>query len=545
MIVEFLSPGGQSVLHDLTQEGFIVGRQVPGKPNPEVAVQLNDPRLSRRHGRLWRKGEEVWYEDLDSSNGSFLEGKRLLQPTLVPPDGELCLGETRVRVRKPATPTAVADSTMQIHMHGKADDTSLEAFSKEATSVELLGLAKFVHSLLGSAERVPLHDTLKRLVASLPGVWRISLIAWPPEENGEIRFLVEPDQMERVGATAGPVSRSLASMAVERAEALLFSENLELNAKAMESCLLRGILSAVYVPLLGTEGEVFGVLCVDSPVPSLPLDASGFHFIRAVGSLLATALSTEKLRLEARQREVEARQLEARRESLANFLNIASHDLKNPLTVVMGCARVIEHLQDLDKIRHLCGKILSASSRAESLIKTYLEVAEITSQKEIGLDLESIGLHQFVADELEFVGQALSQKSPQLINRVPEEFTVRADPQKLRQVLSNLISNGIKYSRTQPVVEVGAQEVDHEWVLYVRDNGVGISEEDQQKLFQKFLRVGDRSLAPGTGLGLWLSGALVQRHGGRIWVESRLQEGTTFFFSLPRPAEEAVRPVRL
>ncbi|HIQ05852.1 MAG TPA: ATP-binding protein, partial [Anaerolineae bacterium] len=119
----------------------------------------------------------------------------------------------------------------------------------------------------------------------------------------------------------------------------------------------------------------------------------------------------------------------------------------------------------------------------------------------------------------------------------PEGYpVVMADQERIRQVLRNLISNAIKYSPDGGVIRVGGW-YDEEWVtVYVADQGIGIPPEEQNRLFQRFYRV-DSSLrrqTKGTGLGLFLSKALVEAHGGRIWFRSEPGKGSTFFFALPR-----------
>jgi signal transduction histidine kinase len=359
-------------------------------------------------------------------------------------------------------------------------------------------------------------------------------VAWPPKEDGDFRHLISPFELAGTEiAAGGGVSKSLVRLAVQRREALMFCESREEDVDVAQSTQIKGIRSAVYVPLLTSTNQILGVFCVDCPLPSLPFDEDSFQFLRAVGGLLAATLEANRLRESARERELEMRNAEARRESLAKFLKIASHDLKNPLTVVRACSHLIREMDDMDTIKKLNSRIIDAEDRAENLIKAYLEVSELESEHSLNLELESIDLKEAVDKEIEFIKSANPSSSFRFVNEM-EPVEVQADPQKLSQVLNNLIGNAAKYTPGGGTVTIMAEKAENGFVhASVSDEGVGISEVDQQKLFKEFQRVGDRSLAAGTGLGLWLTNALIQGHGGKVWVESEEGKGSTFFFSLP------------
>ena len=146
----------------------------------------------------------------------------------------------------------------------------------------------------------------------------------------------------------------------------------------------------------------------------------------------------------------------------------------------------------------------------------------------------TLDLHQAVEEEFRFIKTAFQSRCQKLVfENLVSNVMVLADQQKLRQILNNLIGNAAKYTPKEGTVSVAAEIRGGEAIIRVSDQGVGISQEDQTKLFNEFQRVGDRSVAPGTGLGLWLTAALIKAHGGRIWVESELGVGSTFFVALP------------
>lgn len=503
-----------------------------------------DKKVSRRHGRLYFLEQRLFYEDLGSSNGSWLDGTKLSSPVELAEGRTIIIGDTRLSRSPAAPPPAPIDSGatasregMTLRLRGKVEGVGLADVMGSSNSLGgyMLALAKMVNELLSATDRSVIAKTLKGLYQIIPAAHRIYCISWPPEDTGFHRHLIPPQELaaDPQAEQVGGVSNSLASLAVKRREALLFSESDSPSIDVRYSAVLRGIRSAVYVPLISSTQDILGVFCVDCPVPSIPFDEDSFQFLRAVGGLLATSLEAERMREEAHIREMETRQAEAHRESLANFLKIASHDLKNPLTVVRACAQLIEHVDDIKTIRDLSSRILDAEMRAEALIKAYLEVSELQSAKTLKLELQTVALHQAVEDEFRFIKTAFQSACQKLVfENLVGDLTIEADAQKLRQILNNLIGNAAKYT-PEGKVTVSAEALPHETILKVCDQGVGISPEDQTKLFNEFQRVGDRSVAPGTGLGLWLTAALIKAHNGRIWVESELGVGSTFFVALP------------
>lgn len=226
-------------------------------------------------------------------------------------------------------------------------------------------------------------------------------------------------------------------------------------------------------------------------------------------------------------------ELKARQDAMLSFLSIASHDLRNPMTVIRLGAELLKRCRTMEQVHTNADRLKDAGRRAEALIETYL-AASAATRGSLLVDRSTIDLASLVGEEIEFIRGALSHADKlDFVAKVdcPE---CEADPQKLRQILANLISNAAKYSPGGGEVRVEVEEVGSEVRFRVSDQGVGMTADDQDQLFTQFKRVGDRKIAGGIGIGLWLTRALVRAHGGQIWVESTPGSGSAFYFTIPR-----------
>ena len=526
---------------DVSAKGLVLGRS----PDDADLAIVEDASMSRRHGRVWSQGQEVWYEDLGSSNGSWLGEERLSEAVRLLPEQPISLGRSTLKLvlpvgenQKTSRETDLTDG-MSLHLSGPAGKAGFEEALQEGKAGQYLSsLAGFVqHLVVAGGGQGLLESTLEKLKSLIPEVQRVFLVAWPSEPDGTFRHLLPPEGSDP--ETDAQISRTLAAQAVNQGEALLFYDSFKDSEAVAESVKMHGIRSAVYVPLADTREEVFAVLCVDSPSPSVPIDTDAFHFVRAVAGLLASAIQAENLREEARLKELKAQQLESHRKALVGFLNIASHDLKNPLTIIQMCARLIQSVEDPEQVSDMAARIMDAGVRAEGLILSYLEVSQLADRDTLKLNLQDFNLRDVVEHEADFVSRALSRRFGEVeVNNELPDLQIRADLQKFRQILGNLISNAIKYSPEGSPVEVSGEADEEIVTLHVRDYGKGISLEDQTRLFKRFERLEEAGEIPGTGLGLWLANSLVLAHRGKMWVESEVGEGSTFSFSIPNSNKE-------
>jgi signal transduction histidine kinase len=234
---------------------------------------------------------------------------------------------------------------------------------------------------------------------------------------------------------------------------------------------------------------------------------------------------------ERRRAEDAAAELAAANKELDAFSYSVSHDLRAPLRAIDGYAGILD--EDFgarldDEGRRLLGKVRASATNMKELIDGLLELSRL-GRREPGKKRVAMGqLAREVAGEL-----AASAPAAQV--RVAELPDALADPVLMRQVWSNLIGNALKYSgkRDQPQVEIGARQEAGQVVYWVRDNGAGFDMQYAERLFGVFQRLHSPKDFPGTGVGLATVQRIVQRHGGRVWAESRPDAGATFSFSLP------------
>jgi light-regulated signal transduction histidine kinase (bacteriophytochrome) len=192
-----------------------------------------------------------------------------------------------------------------------------------------------------------------------------------------------------------------------------------------------------------------------------------------------------------------------------------------------------DYAERLDaEARRLIGVVQANTTKMGQLIDDLLAFSRLGRQALVKSPLDMTALAQEVVHELAPGSAARIELAP-----LP---AAAADRALLKQALLNLIGNALKYSakRADPHIEVGARRETHENVYWVRDNGAGFDMRYAEKLFGVFQRLHSSDEFPGTGVGLAIVQRVITRHGGRVWAESRPGEGATFFFSLPKAAED-------
>ena len=240
---------------------------------------------------------------------------------------------------------------------------------------------------------------------------------------------------------------------------------------------------------------------------------------------------------------------EVQRANLAKseFVSFVAHELKNPMTSIKGYSELLA-AGAVGQINEMQANFLSTIRSNVERMSTLVSDLNDNSKIEAGrlrLDYKAVEVTELVDEVVRSTKRQVEDKKQSINVDMPSNLPkVWGDRTRLGQVLTNLVSNANKYTPEGGTLVMGAELAENRWDLegarqvihlWVKDNGIGISSEDQQKIFQKFFRSEDQKAreAPGTGLGLNITKSLVEMQGGRIWFESEFRQGTTFHFTMP------------
>jgi len=301
------------------------------------------------------------------------------------------------------------------------------------------------------------------------------------------------------------------------------------------------------------DGNLVGIVmtghgAIDTAVEAMKVGALDYILkpfkLSAILPVLARALSVRWLRMEneeLQQRvgertaalEAANKDLQAANKELESFSYSVSHDLRAPLRAIDGFSKILvaDHAPQLSaEAQKMLGTVSANARRMGQLIDDLLAFSRLSHRPISKQRVKAAALVQQVLDELH-----REREGRQVEVRVEPLPDCMGDPSLLKQVWVNLLSNAFKFTRRREraVIEIGCQEQQDEKVYVVRDNGAGFDMAYVGKLFGVFQRLHRSDEFEGTGAGLAIVQRIIQRHGGRIWVEAALDQGATFYFALP------------
>ena len=272
------------------------------------------------------------------------------------------------------------------------------------------------------------------------------------------------------------------------------------------------------------------------------------HFIRASIERNRALNALQKSEQNYRQlfeRETQLRQeLSRSNAELREFAYIASHDLQEPLRAVSGYIKLLqtEYINQLDSTAdEYINLAIDGSRRMRSLIEDLLMYSRVGTSE---LTLSTIDCHKVVQEVISNLPTLIEESEADIIDQ--DLPCITADRTQVVQLFQNLLINGIKFRHpdTAPKIVIQAESTDDNfWLFRVSDNGIGISPEYFDRIFKIFRRLHTHNEFAGTGVGLALCRKIVERHGGKIWVESKLGEGSTFFFTMAQDPSDSSQPI--
>ncbi|WP_162909484.1 GAF domain-containing protein [Aggregatilinea lenta] len=302
---------------------------------------------------------------------------------------------------------------------------------------------------------------------------------------------------------------------------------------------LPGCVAQLIVPLF-TANQVIGMIILESNREGV-LDLLDLDFVARLAEHASPAIVNARLYQE----------LERANQSKSEFVSFVAHELKNPMTSMKGYTDLLikgvvgpVNEQQSDFLH----TIFSNVARMETLVS---DLNDLTKQETNNLRLEiaPVNLRAILLETLRAQQRAIDEKGQRLAVQVPEDLPlVRGDQNRLIQVMTNLVSNAHKYTPPNGRITLRAEVARNTWEpqgapyvvhVSVQDTGIGLSEEDLHQLFVPYFRSENPKTReqPGTGLGLTITRGLIQMHGGRIWVDSELEVGSTFHFTVPLATE--------
>ena len=297
-----------------------------------------------------------------------------------------------------------------------------------------------------------------------------------------------------------------------------------------------GIRALAFVPLVW-QRKLIGKFMLYRD-DARPFSARELQLASAVGMQVAAALERKQHELElARAYEVERRaHLEAEQATRAReeILSVVSHDLRNPLATVLMSATAlltVEPSERAHRVRTLGDRIHRQAALMARLIEDLVDFAGIQAGR-LALAPSAHAPHEIITTARDMFSSVVDERGLQLAVRAhPDLPKIRCDSDRVVQVLSNLLANSIKVTPRGGVVEIGAEETQGEVIFFVKDTGPGIDRTELPKMFERYWR-SPNAVYKGAGLGLSIARGIVDAHGGRIWAESEVGVGSSFYFSL-------------
>ena len=316
--------------------------------------------------------------------------------------------------------------------------------------------------------------------------------------------------------------------------------------------LKRGYASSIAIPLIA-EDQTLGAIMMYAVEPDA-FDTQEVTLLKEMADDIAYCISSIRVRAEHKRTDEELKkyrehlevmvekrteelkkmsdELRRSNEDLQQFAYVASHDLQEPLRGVGSFTKLLEKRYKgklVEKDDEFIDYIIDGASRMQILIKDLLEYSQVSAK---GIAFRPVNCSVALEQAVYNLRSAIEESGAEVTYDILP--TVMGDEAQLSRLFQNLIGNAIKFRNQEPLkIHISAHRKEDEWIFLIRDTGIGIDPKQADRIFVIFQRLHTREKYSGTGIGLAICKKIVERHGGRIWLESEPGKGSTFFFTLP------------
>jgi signal transduction histidine kinase len=290
--------------------------------------------------------------------------------------------------------------------------------------------------------------------------------------------------------------------------------------------------SILCVPLMAKDGVIGAIQLLNKSDGEF--NRGDMERLSAMAASIAIAVENARL-YEELQRANEG--LEELNEAKSEFVSVVAHELRTPMTSIKGYTEMLLSgtMGELtEKQKHFLEVVHANAGRLGKLVSDLLDISRIETGK-IKLDIQPLQLEEIIEEATDIIASQVEAKNLQLEVRIADGLpSVQGDRDRILRVLTNLLDNACNYT-PEGGITLSVHPVDASLQVSVTDTGIGISPEDQKRLFERFFRAAHPVVREqrGTGLGLSIAKSIIELHGGTIWVESELDQGSTFSFTLP------------